>query len=96
MSNKKELTQKEFSQTLVDLNEFDENFYSILAETDKFEIIPAVDEDGQTLSKEQLSAVRRECYRLGFKVLYKIDRIVDIMYINPETMKTGIVTDGVH
>lgn len=92
-----ELTEEEYEKLMSDLAMFDENFVQALAETDKYEIVSTVDQNGNYYTKEQLTLVKNECLRLGVKILYKIE-INSTVYIlfNPKTMKIGYVTEGIH
>lgn len=92
----RELTQEEFDKLTGDLSEFDNKFFEYLAESPKYEIVPTISEEGIYLTKEQIALVQRECNRLGFKVLYRIDEPHVIMMINPKTLKIGYITEGVH
>lgn len=92
-----ELSEEQYDKLMNDLAEFEESFLRILADTDKFEIISAVNENGQLYSKEQLTLIRKECLRLGLTVLYKIDLSSSVYILfNPKTMKIGYVTEGIH
>lgn len=92
-----ELTEAQYEKLLLDLEDFEEKFYSKLAGSEKYEIIPTVTEEGRLLSKEQLDLLIKECHRLGFRYLYKVDLPNGtILLINPKTMKIGYISDGVH
>jgi len=64
------LTQEQMAQLMVDLDTFQHKFLSILAMSDKFEIVPTADDDGNILSQEQLSLIKRELNRLGLATVY--------------------------
>lgn len=92
-----ELSEQEYEKLLMDLEGFEETFYKALAESEQYEIIPTATEDGTILSREQLSLLTKECHRLGYKYLYKVDLPSGvILLINPKTLKTGYISDGVH
>lgn len=90
-----ELTPEEYDQLSAKVEEFQDSFLSFLAGTSQFEIIPTTDEFGEPISEENLNLIKRECKRLGFKILYSVDNGKYILVINPETMKTGIVNYSV-
>lgn len=92
-----ELTEEEYDKLMVDLEGFEENFLRKLADTDKFEIVPTTDQNGRPYDKEQLTLIKKECLRLGVKILYKIDLSSSVYILfNPQTMKIGYVTEGIH
>lgn len=92
-----ELTEEEYDKLMVDMEEFENNFLRNLANSDKFEIIPTQDERGRFFTKEQLTLIKKECLRLGAKILYKVDLNGSVyILINPETMKIGYVSEGIH
>jgi len=69
-----ELSQEEFSKFLEELEEFDTKSLIYLAGTDRFEIIPTIDDDGQVLSKDSLNSIKREVDKLGLTIMYRIDK----------------------
>lgn len=92
-----ELTEEQYDKLIMDLEIFEENFYKALASTERYEIIPTSTEEGKVLSKEQLSLLTEECKRLGLKILYKVDLNSNtVLLINPKTLKTGYITEGIH
>lgn len=92
-----ELTEQEYDKLLIDLEDFEEKFYRVLVEADNYEIVPTTTEEGRIISKEQLTLLTKECHRLGFRYLYKVDLNSGvILLINPKTMKIGYISDGVH
>lgn len=96
-SKKKALSAAEYDKLLSDLEQFEQKFYTILALTDKYEIVPTTLDDGTLVSREHLAMLVKECTRLGYKILYKIDvNNEQIILFNPDSMKIGYITDGVH
>lgn len=92
-----ELTEEQYSKLIDDLGDFEEKFLVHLAGSDKFEVISAIDQRGRAFTKEQLTLVKKECLRLGLKVLYKIDLNSSVYILfNPETMKTAFVSEEIH
>ena len=92
-----ELSEAEYDKLIMDLEEFENGFYSKLAKSDEYEIIPTMTEQGRFLSKEQLALITKECGRLGRKYLYKVDMTNgSTLLINPKTLKTAHITEGVH
>ncbi len=99
MKNKEkevELSQEEFDQYLNDLNEFEEKFLKRLAGNSDFEIIPTITDNGKALTKEQMTLIKTECNRLGLRILYRIDAKGGTLIINPNNMKIGYITEGIH
>lgn len=93
----KELTDQQYTKLLEDLDDFDNKFVTILAGTDKYEIIPTVMEDGTRLTKEQYALVKTECSRLGLTPIYQIPlRNGDTILINPENLKLGYIRESMH
>ncbi len=100
LKNKKKpdkLTDEHSSKLLEDLDNFDNGFFSALAETSKYEIISTTMDDGEVLTKEQYALVKTECSRLGLKVLYQIHfKNGNSIFMNPENLKTGYIHEGMH
>jgi hypothetical protein len=69
-----ELSMEELEELLEELEEFDNMSFSLLAQSGNYEIIPTATEDGELLTKEELSLLESECRRQGFSVLYRIDK----------------------
>jgi len=92
-----ELTEEEYEKLVNDLDKFEETFLSKLAESDKFEIVSTYNPEGKFYSKEQLTLIKKELLRLGVKILYRIDLNSSVYILfNPQTMKIGYVTEGIH
>jgi hypothetical protein len=91
-----ELTEEEIEQLAEDIEEFQEHFLISLAGTHKFEIIPSTDESGSPLDKKHYSLLKRECSRLGLKILYRIDVGNKTLIVNPENLKIGILNEEIH
>lgn len=92
-----ELSQEEFDKFLNDLNEFEEKFLKHLAGNSNFEIIPTTSDTGRALTKEQITLIKSECNRLGLSILYRIDaKDGTSLIINPNNMKIGYITEGIH
>lgn len=92
-----DLTEEQYEKLLIDLEEFEENFYRKLADSDNYEILPTATDDGRPLAAEQLSLLKKECHRLGLRYLYKVDHPNGVvLLINPKTLKVGYISDGVH
>lgn len=91
------LSPEEYDKLFSDLEQFDDKFYKILAKTEKYEIISTTLEDGTEISKEQLALLTRECRRMGYAILYRIEVNGDnVILFNPKSMKIGYITEGVH
>jgi len=91
----KQLSPTEYEQLGRDLDTFQDSFLSFLAGTSQFEVVPTTDEEGNQIPEKNLELIRRECTRLGFRVLYSVDYGKNVLFINPDTMKIGIMTHTV-
>lgn len=92
-----EMSEEDYDKLLTDLENFENKFYSTLAESDNYEIVPTSTDEGNYLSREQLTLLTRECHRLGLKYLYKVDISSTVtIFINPQTMKIGYISEGLH
>lgn len=87
----KELTEEQYEELMESLSEFQDQFLEHLAGSSQYEIIPSTDERGNPFSEKQLEMVRRECKRLGVKVLYTISFGKHTVIFNPDTLKTSII-----
>lgn len=93
----KELTDEQYAKVLEDLENFDSGFFSAIAGTDKYEVIPTLLEEGVWLTKEQYTLVKNECSRLGLTVVYQIQlNDKSSVFINPESLKIGYYQEGMH
>jgi len=89
------LSQTEYTKLVKGFQEFEEKFYTILAETDKFEIIPIPDHKGRILSEETYSQIKQELASQGIKILYRISHGNYAVVVNPDSLKrVGLVPDG--
>lgn len=92
-----ELTQEQFDQLMLDLEEFNETFFQTLAGSENYEVVPTVTDMGKPLTKEQYTYVKSECSRLGLAVIYKVDKSDGTsMYINLQEKKIGFIDEGIH
>ena len=93
----KELTQEQFDQLMIDLQEFEAKVYIAVAGTDKYEVIPTTDPSGRPIPKEQLDLLLRECKRLGYKPIYRIEINPETFVLfDPQTKKIGYIKEGMH
>jgi len=89
------LDQEQYAKLLNGLQEFEEKFYTILAESDRFEIIPIPDHKGRILPDETYSQIKHELARQGIKLLYRISFGNYAVVVNPDSLKrVGLVPDG--
>lgn len=68
-----ELTEEQIEQAILENDSFQTMFFEKLAHNKKFEIIPTSDEDGNIMSQEQLSFMKKEVNRLGCLPVYAIE-----------------------
>lgn len=91
-----ELSEEQYNQLLEDLDNFDSKFFAILAQSDKFEIVPT-EMEGEFLRREQYALIKTECTRYGAKILYQVGlRDGSYILINPETLKVGYISERIH
>lgn len=95
-SSDEPLSEEEMSQRVKDEAGFEQDFLTSLSGTENMEIIPTMDENGETLDAKQLQLIKQECTRMGLKVIYRIDYSNKIVLFNPEDMKTGVITEDIH
>lgn len=93
-----ELSEEQMAQLMVDLDNFQNTFLMKLAHTDKFEIVPTADDEGNVLSQEQLSLIKRELTRLGLVTVYTFDigtRFTVLMCPSKDRkLKIGMISNG--
>lgn len=91
-----EMTPEEIQETLDLIEDFNGVFFEKVAKSTNYQLIPTEDENGTPLSKEQFKLIKRECVRLGTKMLYIIPQGKDTLIINPNNLRMGILNDEVH
>lgn len=90
----KQLSPEEYDALANQIQEFQDSSLSFLADTSNFEIVSTTDEIGRPIPDKNLELIRRECKRLGLKVLYSIDCGNHVLVINPNTMKTVMIKES--
>ena len=87
----------EYAEYLEELSQFEDSFYEHLAGTNRLQIVPLQDEEGEYLTEEALVAIKSECYKLGYTIIYQITKNNnDILFFCPTSKKLGVVCDGIH
>lgn len=92
-----ELSEEQMAQLMVDLDLLQNKFLSHIACTDKFEIIPTADDDGNVLSQEQLALIKREVNRLGLTHIwtYEVGKMTVVMSPRKDTkLLVGMISNG--
>ena len=91
------LSEEQFEKLVMQVEEFNEQFFIALAGTDKYEIVPTLSDQGQPLTKEQYSLLKNECSRLGLSIIYKME-LPDgsTVYTSIENNKVGYIHEGMH
>jgi hypothetical protein len=90
-----ELSPEDFEKLIVDLEDFDTKGLVYLAKTDNFEIIPTTDEEGKVISRESLNYLKREVEKLGYSIIYRIDKVNgEVVLIDSHTLKTMVLIEG--
>lgn len=96
-SKPEQLSDEQFEQLIVEVEEFHEKFFIALAGTDKYEIVPTLSDQGQPLTKEQYTFVINECSRLGLTIIYKMELPNGLtVYTNVKNNKVGYIHEGMH
>ena len=89
------LSQEEYVELIQSLHEFEERFYTILAGSDRFEIIPIPDHKGRIFTEEMLSQIKEDLAAQGIKILYRISHGNHAVIVNPDSLKkVGVIPDG--
>lgn len=91
-----EMSPEDIEEALEAIENFQEKYFQLLAGGPNYELVPTVDNMGKPLTKEHYGLVKRECQRLGAKILYVIDQGKDTLIINPVNLKMGFLNDEVH
>ena len=93
-----ELTEEQIEQAIIENDEFQNKFLELLAQNKKFEIIPTSDEEGNIMSQEQLSFMKKEVNRLGCLPVYAFEngsRFTILMCpIEGKKLLVGMVSNG--
>ena len=76
-----------------DYKNFHDSFLSYLAGTANYEVIPTEIDVGEYLQEEHYTSVKKECQKLGAKILYtyKVGKLTVIL--NPNSLRTVIVQE---
>lgn len=88
-----EMNKEEYKNFVEEL-EFEQNFYSILAGTEKFEVISIPDPDGTVFSEDHLKLIADQCRKHGMAVLYRVSNGKFATIYNPDNKKFAIVPEG--
>ena len=92
-----EFTQEEFDEMMSNLSDFEDSCLEAIATSSKYEIIPTSDESGNILGKKELSIIKNQCLKMGYKILYKIEKSSgETMILNLDTNKCLVLTEGCH
>lgn len=92
-----ELSEEQMAQLVVDLDLLQNKFLTLIACTDKFEIIPTADDDGRILSQEQLALIKREVNRLGLATIwtYDVGKLTLVMSARKDSkLLVGVISNG--
>lgn len=81
------------SQILSDI-EFEMAFFSYIAESTNFDIVPIPYEDGTYITKEEYFKILEDCKKNGIRLLLRISNGDTAIVLNPLTGKTGIVPEN--
>lgn len=74
--------------------EYEQYFYEIVAGTKNVYVLPFPDEDGEYLTPQELSIVKKTCRRQSLKLLYRISHGNQIStVVCSETKLTGVMPE---
>lgn len=85
---------KEEYDSFVEELEFEQNFYRVIAGTDKFEVVAIPDPDGTVFSPEHLKIISEQCKRHSMSVIYRVSMGKFAVVYCPATLKFAIVPEG--
>lgn len=85
---------KEEYDNFVEELEFEQNFYRILAGTEKFEIVSIPDPDGTVFTPEHLKIISDQCKRHDMAILYRVSNGKFAVIYSPANQKFAIVPEG--
>jgi hypothetical protein len=88
------LTSEQYDKLMDDIENFNNSFFSHLAGTANYEIIPTETEDGVILQEEHYKLIKKEIAKTGATILYSYKVGRDTVVINPRTLKTVVLIDG--
>ena len=92
-----ELTEEQIEKTMQENEEFQDKFLQLLANTDRFEVIPTQDEHGNIIPQEQLFFIKKEVKRLGLTTVYAFEngsRFTILMCPREGKLTVGMVSNG--
>jgi len=88
-----DLTPEQYTKMMDEIESFNESVFSHLAGTANYEIVPTETEDGHILQEEHYRLIKKECAKIGATIIYSFRVGRDVVYINPKTMQTVVVTE---
>lgn len=89
------LSQEEYQTLLQNLHDFEEKFYTLIAGTDRYQIVPIPDDKGQIYTGQTLQKIRDDLEAQGMKMLYMISHGDYALIVNPENLRrVGVVPNG--
>jgi hypothetical protein len=89
------LSQEEYEKLLQGLHDFEEKFYTLIAGTDRFQIVPIPDDKGQIYTGRTLEKIKEDLASQGLKMLYRISHGDYALIVNPDSLRrVGIVPNG--
>lgn len=94
MVENKELKEEDYEDIEQEVENFNNSFLSYLAGTANYEIVPTQTDDGRPLRKEHYEMIKKECSKIGSKILYTYLVGSTTIVINPKNMKTAIIHEG--
>ena len=92
-AEKADLSPEQYEKLYEELQNFHDSFLSYLAGTANYEVIPTEIDVGEYLQEEHYTSVKKECQKLGAKILYtyKVRKLTVIL--NPNSLRTVIVQE---
>lgn len=96
-NNEWDFSPEEYAEYVEALEQFEEQFLVELAGTERFQLVPMVDEEGDYLTEEALTAIKQTCKKNGLVIIYYITKVnQENVFYCPATGKTAVVCDGLH
>lgn len=90
---KSEMTPQQYDKLREELQNFHDSFLSYLAGTANYEVIPTEIDVGEFLEQEHYESVKKECNKIGAKVLYSYTLGKLTVVLNPSNLKTVVVQE---
>ena len=89
------LSEEQYYKMIEDVENFSHSYLSYLAGTAKYEVVPTEIDVDQYLHDQQYNMIKKECAKIGAKVLYTYNISKDTTVIlNPTNLKILVIHQG--